>query len=219
MNSSNSIVVPIVVALVIGGIGGYFIARTGSKSLTEKESATGEVAMPAPAENTAAVNTAVAGTDEWKIQNAMSAAPDAISKDATVLDWPAKDGDQPRALRQGTNTWTCLPDWPVSPGNDPFCGDEMSMQWFGAYMSRKEPKIAQAGIGYMLQGGSDPSNTDPFATAPKEGEQWMSAPPHIMVFPSSKLDTKIYGTDPTQGKPWIMWAETPYAHLMIPVQG
>jgi hypothetical protein len=146
---------PVVVALVIGGIGGYFVAQTGSKTTMEKESAMEVVAMPAPNENIAAVNTAVAGTDEWKIQNAMSAAPDAISKDATVLDWPAKEGDQPRGLRAGTNTWTCLPDMPVSPGNDPFCGDEMSMQWFGAYMNKQTPKIAQSGIGYMLQGGSD----------------------------------------------------------------
>ncbi|MDP3735719.1 MAG: hypothetical protein Q8R39_04855 [bacterium] len=218
MNTPNSMIVPVVVALILGGIGGYFAASSMGESVAEKEGTSSEVAMPEPSANTAAVNTALAGTDEWKIQNAMSAAPEAISKDATVLDWPAKEGDQLRPLRAGTNTWTCTPDMPTSPGNDPFCGDEMSMQWFGAYMSKKTPKIAQAGIGYMLQGGSDASNTDPFAVAPKEGEQWLSAPPHIMIFPVSKLDMKVYGTDPMSGKPWIMWAGTPYEHLMVPVQ-
>lgn len=205
-------------ALVVGAIGGYLFAGASGKTNVEKEAAMDAIAMPATTENMAAVNTALPGTDEWKIQNAVSAAPDMISKDATVVDWPAKEGDAFRELRRGTNTWTCTPDMPSSPGNDPFCGDEMTMQWFAAYMGKTAPKIAQAGIGYMLQGGSDASNIDPFATVPKEGEAWMSAPPHIMIFPSSKLDSKTYGTDPMTGKPWIMWAGTPYEHLMIPVQ-
>lgn len=92
------------------------------------------------------------------------------------------------------------------------------MLWFGAYMTKKEPQLSQAGFAYMLQGGSDASNTDPFAEKPAAGEDWMSAPPHIMVFPAGKLDKNIYGTDATSGKPWIMWAGTSYEHLMIPVQ-
>ena len=47
----------------------------------------------------------------------------------------------------------------------------------------------------MLQGGSDASNTDPFATKPAEGEDWMNAPAHIMVFPVGKLDPAVYCTD------------------------
>ncbi|MBI3379148.1 hypothetical protein HY029_00135 [Candidatus Gottesmanbacteria bacterium] len=155
---------------------------------------------------------------EWKIQNAKSAAPDAISKDATVMDWPEKDGAAMPTLQKGTNEWTCLPDWPVSPGNDPMCVDKMAMQWFGAYMSKKKPQIDQAGLGYMLQGSSDPSNTDPYADKPAPGEDWTSSPPHIMIFPTGKLDKNVYGTDNKNGKPWIMWAGTPYEHLMIPVK-
>jgi hypothetical protein len=29
---------------------------------------------------------------------------------------------------------------------------------------------------------------------------------------------KVYSTDPTTGKPWIMWPGTPYEHLMVPVK-
>jgi hypothetical protein len=147
----------------------------------------------------------------------MSAAPESIAKDATVLDWPATATGDLVTLRKGTNGWTCLPDQPFSPGNDPICADGNAMTWFGAYMQKKQPSIAQAGIAYMLQGGSDASNTDPFAMEPAKGDEWMNAPPHVMIFPSGKLDPKVYGTD-MNGGPWIMWSGTPYQHLMVPVK-
>jgi hypothetical protein len=62
-------------------------------------------------------------TTAQKIANAMSAGPSAISAKATILDWPAKEGDQPPVLRAGTNGWTCLPDFPETKGNDPMCLD------------------------------------------------------------------------------------------------
>ena len=204
---TNNTVIGMLVAVVVVGLGGYFIGK-GAKAT--------------PAANTAAVSeaamsTANPATDADKITNAISAAPADIAKDATVLDWPAKEGDQLATLRTGTNEWTCLPDDPTTPGNDPVCVDKMALQWFGAYMAHKTPKIAQAGISYMLQGGDTASNADPYATEPKAGETWMHAPPHIMVFPTSKLDAKVYGTE-MNGGPWIMWAGTPYEHLMVPVK-
>jgi hypothetical protein len=39
-----------------------------------------------------------------------------------------------------------------------------------------------------------------------------------MIFPAGKLDPNVYKTDPHQGGPWIMWAGTPYEHLMVPVK-
>ncbi len=155
---------------------------------------------------------------EDKIQNAMSAAPKAIAKEATILDYPANEGGEMVTLRQGTNEWTCLPDDPSTPANDPMCLDKMAMQWAQAWMSKKEPKLTGPGIGYMLQAGGSASNTDPFAKKPPAGETWMKEAPHIMVFPAGKLDRNVYTTDPHTGGPWIMWAGTPYEHLMVPVQ-
>jgi hypothetical protein len=155
----------------------------------------------------------------WKIQNAMSAAPPAISKNATVMDWPATEGGEMKELRKGTNDWTCLPDDPSTPSNDPQCEDKMAMEWAKAWISHATPNVASPGIGYMLQGGGSPSNTDPFAKAPAAGESWMKEPPHLMVFPASgtKLDPAAYG-DMHSGGPWIMWGGTPYEHLMVPVK-
>lgn len=195
-------------AFVLGGLIGYTVKGKYTSSPSMSQSTT-----PSPAETSAQP-----GTTEWKIQNAMSAAVPAISKDATVLDWPQKEGEELAELRKGTNDWTCLPDFPGSPGNDPICADKSGVQWFGAYLAHKEPKLTQAGIGYMLQGGSDASNTDPFATKPAAGEDWNTAPAHVMVFPVGKLDQSLYGTDNKSGKSWIMYAGTPYEHLMIPVK-
>jgi hypothetical protein len=155
---------------------------------------------------------------EWKIKNAMSAAPASIAKAATIMDYPAKEGAEPTVLRKGTNEWTCFPDDPSTPANDPMCLDKMSMAWAQAWMTKQEPKLTAAGIGYMLQGGGSASNTDPFAKKPAAGEKWMKEPPHVMIFSPGKLDPKVYTTDPHSGGPWIMWAGTPYEHLMVPVK-
>jgi len=203
----NNSLAGMLVALLIGGGLGYVLgSKMGDKyepEETYKSQTTQKV-------------TATAGTVEWKIQNAMSAAPAYIAKGAAVLDWPGADGKLPE-LRKGTNGWTCLPDIPTSPGNDPICVDQLTMGWFAAYMQKKAPNLKQVGIGYMLQGSSDASNVDPYAEKPAPGEDWVTAPPHVMVFPTGKLDARVYGTVPNGG-PWIMWAGTPYEHLMIPVK-
>ena len=98
------------------------------------------------------------------------------------------------------------------------CLDKNAMAWAEAWMGHKEPKLSGPGLGYMLRGGSSASNTDPFATKPAAGETWLNDPPHVMVFPTSKLDPAVYSTDPKSGKPWIMFPGTPYEHLMVPVK-
>lgn len=157
------------------------------------------------------------GDEDSKVENARSAAPASVSDDAAVLDWPGADGAMPE-LAEGSNGWTCLPDYPASPGNDPMCLDETSMEWMEAYMARTSPNLSQLGIAYMLQGSSDASNTDPFAQEPAPGEDWGSSPPHIMIFPAGDIDEDVYGTDPDSGRPWVMFAGTPYEHFMIPVE-
>lgn len=157
-------------------------------------------------------------TRAWKIQNATSAAPASISKNATVLDWPEKEGGEPTVLRKGTNEWTCFPDDPSTPGNDPMCLDKTWLEWAKAWMAKKDFGPTVPGIGYMLQGGSTASNTDPFATTPAPGERWMKEQPHVMVIVPRKLDPKNHSSDPHSGGPWIMWGGTPYEHLMVPIK-
>ncbi len=208
----DKIIPAVIIALIVGGVIGYFL-HSGISSTPKSESQ-----QKTMSDKQSSQPSAESGSKEWKIQNAKSAGPEAISKEATVFDWPEKEGALMATLQTGTNDWTCLPDYPVSPGNDPICVDKQSLLWFQAYMTKKEPQLSQLGLSYMLQGASDASNTDPFAQKPAPGEDWVSAPPHLMVFPTGKLDQSVFGTDDKSGKPWIMWAGTPYEHLMIPVK-
>jgi hypothetical protein len=106
-------------------------------------------------------------TKEQKIANASTAAPGTVTAKATVLDWPAKEGDKPPVLRAGTNGWTCFPDAAETDGNDPMCVDEPWLAWIDAYLTRKTPAIARVGVGYMIApGGAKASNTDPYAMEP-----------------------------------------------------
>jgi hypothetical protein len=113
-------------------------------------------------------------------------------------------------LRQGTNGWTCFPDGPTTPGNDPICLDKTFMIWNDALTAGTVPKITTLGLAYMLQGGSDPSNTDPMATEPPAGESWITTPPHVMILMPGKLDiTTVFTTSHTYGEQYVMWAGTP----------
>src|SRR6185437_11332403 len=116
-------------------------------------------------------------SDAELIANAMSAAPAEISRDATII---AMDGDKVRTLRQGKNEYTCVPDDPGSPGNDPMCLDRNAMLWLQAWMDHKDAPKGKMGLVYMLQGGSDASNDDPFATTPPAGKRWVTTGPHVM---------------------------------------
>jgi hypothetical protein len=158
------------------------------------------------------------GTTEWKIQNAMSAAPAAVAAAAAVLETPTSPDSQPRELRAGTNGWTCLTDNPGSPGNDPMCVDQQFWNWAGAWLSRRTPNITGVGIGYMLQGGSDASNTDPFKMQPDSGQPWVDTGPHVMVVVPNVRALADLPTDHSSGGPYVMWQNTPYAHIMVPIR-
>jgi hypothetical protein len=151
-----------------------------------------------------------------KIENAMSAAPLAIAENATILDYPT-EGTEFVVLREGSNGWSCLPDWTISPGNDPMCLDPMFTIWFEAYMAGTEPEITTPGLAYMLQGGSDASNIDPMAMEPAAGEDWVSTPPHVMILFPAELDLNVFSIDHMSGEPYVMWAGTPYEHIMMPI--
>ena len=192
--------------------------------ITGSVACSGPAAAPPPPQTAApaAAAPAPAGpvtpptTDEGKMASAMSAGPEALTKDATIVDMDAKM--QMRTLRQGTNGWTCLPDMPNTPGADPMCLDKNGMEWAAAWMGHKDPPKDKMGFGYMLAGGSDASNDNPFLEKPAEGHQWVETGPHVMVlnmgdhfagYPTTAENTKV---------PYVMFSKTKYAHLMLPVK-
>jgi hypothetical protein len=154
---------------------------------------------------------ALAHDKETMIQGAVAAAPPEIGRGAKVV--MVKEGGEVETLREGTNGFTCMPDHPDSPGTDPMCADPQGWIWVMSWI-KHEPKPAndQPGLIYMLQGGSDMSATDPWAT---KTDKFIESPPHYMIMWPFDPKTTGLPTTPSKTGTWIMWANTPYAHLMI----
>ena len=151
-----------------------------------------------------------------KIANALTAAPEEITRNATVRDWPSKEGDGFTLLREGTNGWVCLPDDTVTPGNDPMCMDATFYAALSAYVAGKTPKVTRVAYAYMLTSDAEGSNLDPRAGAPTPTNQWHHAGPHVMVlFPDAKLLDGV-PTSPSAYGPYVMFPGTPIAHVMLP---
>ncbi len=141
------------------------------------------------------------------IKMAMSAAPASIADHATIKD---TDGN---VLREGTNGWTCL----TTP--DPMCVDEQFGGFIKALMNKETPSVTETGFGYMLkcctEGGS---NVDPFAEEATDDNEWLEGGgPHLMVVVATADALAGLPTHPKEGGPWVMYRDTPYAHIMVPL--
>lgn len=146
---------------------------------------------------------------EDRIARAQSAAPASISADATII----VDGE---VVKEGTNGWTCMPD--TMPGdNSPMCNDAVWMEMLGAFGNKADFTPKSIGVSYMLKGdkGSGVSNSDPFADH-AHAHDYVETGPHLMIIAPKEMLEGITD-DPSQGGPWVMWGDTPYAHIMVPV--
>lgn len=185
----------------------FVLVMTVALSACSKRDDTPAVAGTTPASSTAPAD---------PVASAESAAPRSVSSAASVIAMDA-DGKMSE-LRKGTNGWTCMPDNPATPGPDPMCMDGNALVWANAWMGHKPPPTDAPGVMYMLAGGTDASNTDPYATKPTEGGDWVKTGPHLMIVGSAAM-LKGYpaGQQPDTSAPYVMWEGTPYAHLMVPV--
>lgn len=146
-----------------------------------------------------------------KIKRALSAAPSSISEHATVMD---SDGT---ILKQGNNGWTCLPD--VLPNDkNPICNDKTWMKMMKALNAKSAFTSDRIGLSYMLKGdiGGGVSNSTPYHKNHKQAEDYVETGPHLMIIVPKEL-LKGIPTDPSIGGPYVMWSDTPYAHIMIPI--
>jgi hypothetical protein len=157
-------------------------------------------------------------SDAQLIASAERAAPAAVAKDATIITM-GSDGKM-RTLREGHNGFTCMPDSPATPGPDPMCMDKNAFEWAGAWMGHKTPTAGKVGFMYMLEGGTDASNTDPYAKKPDAGNHWIKTGAHVMIVGAEQSFYDMYpkNADPDTKVPYVMWPGTPYQHLMVPVK-
>jgi len=148
------------------------------------------------------------------VSSAESAAPAAIAHDASVVT--VDDKGTMTTVRQGKNGWVCMPDAPTTPGPDPMCMDPNAAKWADAWIHHKPPPEGTVGLMYMLEGGTDASNTDPYATKPTD--DWVKTGSHVMIVGSKEILAGYpSGAKPDTSAPYVMWANTPYAHLMVPI--
>ena len=157
-------------------------------------------------------------TDAQFITSALAAAPAGVASNAKVAAMDGKGGM--RTLREGSNGFTCMPDEPNTPGPDPMCVDKAAMDFLHALITHGTPPAGHVGLMYMLAGGTDASNTDPYSAAPSAADHWIKTGPHLMITGADAAFYSAYpkDADPDTSRPYVMWAGTPYQHLMVPVK-
>jgi len=160
----------------------------------------------------AGIGNGVAGSDQEKlIAHARAAAPAAIGAGATVVI----NGE---VVVEGNNGWTCLPD--TMPGDRAaICIDAVWGEMMAAVGTKAPFKATGLGISYMLLGeppGSGVSNSTPYHENPPHAHDYVETGPHLMVIVPKEMLEGIT-TDPSGGGPYVMWKDTDYAHIMIPV--
>lgn len=160
---------------------------------------------------------------EEAVRSAVSAAPHSVTADATIVGStmpPSESAAGRGVLREGSNGWVCMPDNPDVPGDSPACVDAPWRAFLEAFLAGEEPpELDRIGISYMLRGDFPVSNTDPAATEPTADNEWIAdSGPHVMIVVPDPSILEGLPTSPGDG-PWVMWAGTPYAHIMVPVPG
>ena len=160
----------------------------------------------------------MSAADAKLVKSAMKAAPAKVAKGAAIV--VMDDKGAMRTLRPGNNGFTCMPDNAATPGPDPMCMDAAAMAWVSDWLAHKPPQVGRVGFMYMLAGGTDASNTDPFAAKPAPNNHWVKTGPHVMIVGATPEFYDMYpkNADPDTSVPYVMWPGEPWQHLMIPVR-
>lgn len=160
-------------------------------------------------------------TGDWssdqKIENALSAMPAFLRDEASVWDsQPDADGNL-TVLRETDGLWTCFPDRPATPSNDPMCHDPVFLEWMLANATGRSPKIEAAGLSYMLQGGSAFTQDSPFEAGPLDDPAWYYMGPHVMVVLPDGDDWSAVSRETKTGAPMIEALALDHPILLFPV--
>jgi len=151
-------------------------------------------------------------TEAEFIKAAEAGAPERISGQATILRMEPQG--KTTVVRQGSNGFTCtlLPD----EVHTPVCADQKGLSWFKAFAANEPKPSTTGGVAYMAKGSEHYEESDGrIVMHPGNSTKTVKEPPHWMVL--TPLDTATTGIParPNAGGSYIMFAGTPYAHLMI----
>ena len=154
---------------------------------------------------------AVAQDNEAMIASAESAAPSVVTANATIK---APDGT---VLREGSNSYTCYPQQEII---GPMCNEANWDGLIGAMLNHGDFDSAAFSVSYMLAGEGTAlgvSNSDPYATD-AEADDWVKEGPHLMITVPDPALLEDLSTDPSDPV-YVMWKDTPYAHIMVKIGG
>jgi hypothetical protein len=150
------------------------------------------------------IEEAIGAADESKdvqIARAMAAGPKDVSADARIVGSDAQG--KRTVLREGSNGFTCMAGNPKVVGRPASCSNQAAQQWSADLAAGKPaPTNTVAGFIYMQSGA-----TEPGAIA-KVGPQWM------IMWPFDPKTSGLSAVKKDTGA-FILWPETPYAHLHI----
>ena len=152
-------------------------------------------------------------TDEAAlIEEALSAAPPQVAEVARVKDLEGN------LLREGTGAYTCFPAPPDLAG--PMCLDDEWLDWMHAWMNQEPFTPSTIGYAYMLAGDTPhggASNINPFDMEPTADNDWVVEGPHVMIIVPDEALLEGLPITPEEDQPYVMWSDTPYAHVMWPM--
>ena len=153
---------------------------------------------------------ALAGDTDSVIANAESAGPSSVTANATIKDL---DGT---VLREGTNSYTCYPQQEII---GPMCNEAVWDELLGAMLNKKEFNPGSFSVSYMLAGEGTAlgvSNSDPYASDPDSSDDWIKEGPHLMIVVPNRAALEGLSRNPSDPV-YVMWGDTPYAHIMVKV--
>ena len=152
--------------------------------------------------------------DAQYTRTAASGGPEWVSANAAIVRFDAQG--TVTTLRAGTNGFSCFVGVPGDP-DAPVCGDQNAVDWIlSAVKNLPKPTNAAPGICYMAQGGvHHETATRDVVMMPGTNTHPVKEPPHWMVMWAFDPAASGLPTKENPGGVYIMFAGTPYAHLMI----
>ena len=151
------------------------------------------------------------------IKMAKKAAPSAITDKATFMDF---DGS---LLKKGTNDWVCMTG--STPQRiAPMCLDEEWRKWNERFMAGEKNDIENQKFGqaYMLMGDVPVDNDVPTSVGMDDHKKsaetgnFHDSGPHLMLLLPRGILKQIT-SNPYAGGSYVMFPNTEWEHLMIPI--
>lgn len=150
----------------------------------------------------------LAMTDAEAILFAAKAAPSPVFLEGARFYRLAPDRRSLRLIKDGPGPWNFVAGIP----NDiaPIAVDDQGLKWVRALLAGEKPQLDRPGIGFLWAGNQ---------FVPPGTQELRPLPPAVMVI--WPFDPKTTGLSAGREKELvrIMLADSPYAHLIVPVPG